>query len=49
MSQKQCKNCVFGKPAGYRQVICKKTNTFQAELYSCKRHKDRTDPKGNRD
>lgn len=32
-----CQNCVYSKPAGYRQVICKKTNEWQAELHSCER------------
>lgn len=35
MGEKRCKTCHFGKPAGYRQVICKKRNSFQSELYSC--------------
>ena len=30
-----CKNCQFGKPAGYRQVICQKKNQFEPELSSC--------------
>lgn len=32
-----CKNCEFGKDVGYRQVLCKKSNEFQPELYSCPR------------
>lgn len=36
-----CKNCAYAKPAGYRQVICKKTDTFQVEVYSCSRFKDK--------
>lgn len=34
-NQKICKNCRFGKEAGYRQVICGKKNEWQPELYSC--------------
>ena len=30
-----CKTCSFSKEVGYRQVICKKTNHWEPELYSC--------------
>lgn len=30
-----CKTCSFSKDVGYRQVICKKTNHWEPELYSC--------------
>ena len=45
VDENKCKNCIYAKPAGYRQVICKKTNTWQVELYSCpwfKKKEDKT-------
>lgn len=38
MCKRNCKNCFFGKPAGYEQVICQKNNTWRPELYSCDWH-----------
>ena len=37
-----CKNCVYSKPAGYRQVICKKTSAFKVEAESCKWFKEKS-------
>lgn len=35
--EETCMNCVYAKPAGYRQIICKKNNEWHSELYSCRR------------
>ena len=46
MEEKHCKDCQYGKPVGYGQVICGKTNTWQSERYSCdwwKKRKEKED------
>lgn len=36
VDERTCRTCRYGKPMGYEQELCGKTNRWQPELYSCK-------------
>ena len=40
-NEKTCKTCGYGYEAGYRQVICNVTNTWESENYTCERWKEK--------
>lgn len=49
MKEKHCENCHYADPAGYRQVICRKKNRFEPELYSCEWWKEKKNDEVKKD
>lgn len=41
MEEKTCKTCRYGYDAGYRQVVCDKTNQWESENFTCERWEEK--------